>query len=273
MTRRIWTVTCVLATLAAAGAAAPTAQAAGSTYCSPSGDLCYGAQGKSPSFRLKITLMAKYFNRYTLCVRAPNGKRACERFRIVRSGRVYGSTVAWAKHFPFAGAGRYRATWKWGSGPAEPAITFTVRSVAACADSQLRVTHGRGDAATSHRFWPIVFHNDGAKPCTLRGYPGVSSTNAPDGPQIADPAVRDPSQPVTRVLLLARGGVASAVFTQTVPEVFDPSVCPPTTAAGLRVYAPGGVRAFYLALSHPLCASGDSGSSIRAVASGAHGGV
>lgn len=106
--------------------AAPQPGHARTGYCSPSGDLCYGAQGAGAKTRLSISLFAQYFTRYSLCVRGPDGRRDCRRFRVRRipSG-LYGSSVTWARHFPFRGPGTYRATWNWGAGPAKPSITFT----------------------------------------------------------------------------------------------------------------------------------------------------
>lgn len=77
---------------------------------------------------LSITLAAKYFSSYRLCV-TPAGfaeGRACKRFKIVpRSNGVYGSTVRWSRHFSNEGGGNYRATWAAGGAKLGPRITFT----------------------------------------------------------------------------------------------------------------------------------------------------
>ncbi len=57
--------------------AASTPRARGATpkpktiasYCSTSGDVCYGIFNRSGKVSLEITTAARYFNRYTLCVR------------------------------------------------------------------------------------------------------------------------------------------------------------------------------------------------------------
>ena len=55
-------------TSAAAGpAAAPTKTIA--SFCSSSGDVCYGIFNASGKVTLRITTAARYFGRYTLCVR------------------------------------------------------------------------------------------------------------------------------------------------------------------------------------------------------------
>jgi hypothetical protein len=105
--------------------ALPATAHARSSSCSPSGDVCYGAVGSGSAVRLRLTLAAEYFTRYRLCVRGPDGRRDCRRFRVRPIGNgMYGSTVRWARAFPSRGPGTYRATWDWGSGPVRPAVTF-----------------------------------------------------------------------------------------------------------------------------------------------------
>ena len=112
--------------LAVVLAAAPAAPAeAASTYCSPSGDLCYGAFANSPPVRLRITLFAQYFTRYRLCVTSPAGTRDCRRFSVRRTSRgLYGSNVRWSRHFPNRGRGTYRVRWSAGGEKLGPAVTF-----------------------------------------------------------------------------------------------------------------------------------------------------
>jgi hypothetical protein len=106
-----------------AGAAA-TAEAR-SSYCSPTGDLCLGALGKGAKVRLRLTLAARYFTSYRLCVTAPGGARDCRRFRVRRGAHgLYESTVRWAAHFPSGGPGTYHARWRSGGNALGPAITF-----------------------------------------------------------------------------------------------------------------------------------------------------
>lgn len=81
-------------------------------YCSESGDVCQSTKKIDGVRKLKITLAAKYFSRYNLCVKAPDGALTCKRFRIRESGASYGSTVRWRRHFPNAGEGAYTVTWK-----------------------------------------------------------------------------------------------------------------------------------------------------------------
>lgn len=84
------------------------------TYCSESGDVCQSTKRENGVRKLRITLAAKYFNRYRLCVKAPDDSTTCKGFRIEKSGDVYGDVVRWRKHFPDAGEGAYTVTWRSG---------------------------------------------------------------------------------------------------------------------------------------------------------------
>jgi hypothetical protein len=94
-------------------------------HCSATGDVCYGAFGTGTTVRLRITLAGNFFQRYTLCVRAPDATRACRRFRTHGAAHgLFQSSVRWSAHFPNRGPGRYRATWNGGGGAFSPAIAF-----------------------------------------------------------------------------------------------------------------------------------------------------
>jgi hypothetical protein len=110
---------------------APTSAGVASTgtvvsYCSASGDVCYGVFNRSGKVFLQITTAARYFSRYTLCVRllppgpsAENAQR-CGAFPLFRqSGSTWGSAVNLVKQFvgpashPSAPRpGRYKVTWR-----------------------------------------------------------------------------------------------------------------------------------------------------------------
>jgi hypothetical protein len=140
----------------------------------------------------------------------------------------------------------------------------------ACTHGQLDVSHGPLQGSAGHFHWSIRFTNVSRHSCTLRGFPGVSATNGPHGAQVGVPAARDPATPVRRVRLGARGGRASALFTQADVGVFDPAACHPRTVNGLRVFAPNQFSAFFLTLRHRVCATqpGAPDSSVRAVVHG-----
>jgi hypothetical protein len=99
-------------------------------YCSPSGDVCYGVFGRRHRVYLRITTAARYFSRYTLCVRLlPVGGGAehalrCGSFPLFRGGAgTWVSTINYARQYPITQPGRYRVSWK--AGPAlGPSLTF-----------------------------------------------------------------------------------------------------------------------------------------------------
>jgi hypothetical protein len=106
-------------------ALALAAAAAAATYCSPSGDVCYGVVGSAPPVRLEITLAAHYFTRFELCVTGPDGQRDCRRLRVrSRPHGQFGRVVRWSAHFPNRGHGIYRARWRNGGRALGPAIAF-----------------------------------------------------------------------------------------------------------------------------------------------------
>ena len=112
-----------LAAVATVAALIPATATARSRYCSASGDLCYARIG-SP-VKLRISLAAKYFSRYRLCVTGPHGEVDCRRFRVHRlDNGLYQSTVSWPKHFPYRGKGSYTARWYAHGSKLGPAITF-----------------------------------------------------------------------------------------------------------------------------------------------------
>lgn len=123
--RRVLTLIVALAALAlpASGGAAPVPV---KTYCSASGDVCFGVFRKSGAIFLDLTTAARYFRRYTLCVRPPRGAATCRAFPIRRRGRLFASSVRWHTSFPARGPGTYRVTWRL-QAPLCPSLSFTLR--------------------------------------------------------------------------------------------------------------------------------------------------
>jgi hypothetical protein len=130
------TLTVLLALLSIAGTATPAAPAAPrekkiASYCSPSGDVCYGIFNRSHKVYLRITTAARYFGRYKLCVRllppsssAEHAQR-CGSFPVFRrSGSTWGSSVNYARQYPVTVPGRYRVTWNLGASPLGPPLQF-----------------------------------------------------------------------------------------------------------------------------------------------------
>lgn len=122
----------LLATLATVAPAGTTNRSSEgkriASYCSSSGDICYGIFNRNRRIFLKITTAARYFRRYTLCVtrlpRGPNPEHAqrCGWFPLLRqSESTWGSSVEYARQYVGVGplgrpltplAGRYQVTWR-----------------------------------------------------------------------------------------------------------------------------------------------------------------
>lgn len=105
-----------------AGVAAPAAPAA-TSWCSESGDTCYGTFKRDGKRYVSVTYAAKYKTKERLCVKAPSGKRDCVTRRL-REGRfgTWSLTLRWSTNFPDRGPGVYTL-----QSPSPDPITFRVR--------------------------------------------------------------------------------------------------------------------------------------------------
>jgi hypothetical protein len=116
------------AVLAAAFVAATPASSAGerriASFCSPSGDVCYGIFEQRRVVRFELTTAARYFNRYRICVRPPTGATVCKSFPVVARGQEFGGVVRWARNYPYRGPGAYRVTWRLGATALGRALVF-----------------------------------------------------------------------------------------------------------------------------------------------------
>jgi hypothetical protein len=125
------------------------------TYCSPSGDLCYGIKGPNDNPVLRIDSFVD-FRRYTLCVTGPDASRVCKRFRLrERDQGLFGSGVRWGRHYPAKGEGIYRVRWKTGGERLGPRLSFRRSSNAragAAALSQFQSPSRNIGCAISRRF-------------------------------------------------------------------------------------------------------------------------
>ena len=120
----------LLVTLAAGLAVAPLGLSANqgrvASHCSASGDVCYGIFKNVGAVRFQLTLAAKYFARYRICVRPLGQKTTCKRFRVRKIGANWGGKVSWQKNFPLAGPRRYQVTWIQGGHRLGPRLAFTL---------------------------------------------------------------------------------------------------------------------------------------------------
>jgi hypothetical protein len=117
----------VVPAVSPAAAAAPIRTI--SSYCSSSGDVCYGIFTRNRVVLLGISTAAHYFSRYTLCVKGPGSGAAgyvrCGSFPVFRqSGATWGSTVRHARQYPALGPGTYRVTWKLNGQALGPTLRF-----------------------------------------------------------------------------------------------------------------------------------------------------
>ena len=110
--------------LAASAAPAPSPRKTIASYCSPSGDVCYGVVNRSGAVYFELTTFARYFLRYRLCVRPPVGAVRCRTFAMKPAGNNWASVVRFARNFRLAGPGVYRATWRLGSSRLGPTLRF-----------------------------------------------------------------------------------------------------------------------------------------------------
>lgn len=117
LSMRIALLTVAVAALAAVPVAlAKDRQLAGK--CSESGDVCTQISVEGGVLFLNMSLAAKYFSNYKLCVTGPKS-RVCKTFAVrapAKAGDTYYSKVNWRRNFPYQGAGTYRVAWD--SGPA-----------------------------------------------------------------------------------------------------------------------------------------------------------
>jgi hypothetical protein len=153
-----------------------------------------------------------------------------------------------------------------------PAIALLLSTVAMatgpCTHGQLRLHVGPGNGTAGTTFYPLTFIDRGARPCTLRGFPGVSSVTRAHR-QIGSAATRDSGFRVRRVRLRAHGGAATAVLGIVDTGALPRASCRPVRAWGLKVFAPNQTRAFFVHLPHSACSRrGSPSSHVRPVVRG-----
>ncbi len=121
---------CLAAVACATATAAPNGRIA--SRCSASGDSCYAIfKDRGDVIRFQLTLAAKYYTRYRICVKPPrggppgSGATTCKSFPVKRTGSLYGGAVMWERNFPRSLAqGRYRVTWTPGVQAVGPGVSL-----------------------------------------------------------------------------------------------------------------------------------------------------
>ncbi len=131
--------------------------------------------------------------------------------------------------------------------------TSTTASTPACAPSGLAVTlNTNGSGAAGSIYYTLKFTNTSGQSCTIAGYPGVSAINA-SGTQLGSAAGRNTTT-AAKTVTLAAGQTATATLQVTEAGNYSASTCQPTTATGLRVYAPNQTSSTRITFSFNACA-------------------
>jgi hypothetical protein len=112
--------------LPAATSALPPPKRPIDSYCSTTGDLCYGIYNAG-GIVFRITTQARYFARYSVCVRPPRGATRCRSAPLQGQGSVWGSSIRWPRGYGDHGLGVYRVTWKQAGRRLGPTLRFTRR--------------------------------------------------------------------------------------------------------------------------------------------------
>lgn len=122
---RISLVVALVAGLAFAASASSADQARIASYCSTSGDVCYGiTKNTVGTIRFELTTAAKYFFRYRICVRPMGMAATCKSFPVKKVGANWGGKVTWQRNYPMRGPRRYQVTWKLGAQRLGPTLSF-----------------------------------------------------------------------------------------------------------------------------------------------------
>jgi hypothetical protein len=141
------------------------------------------------------------------------------------------------------------------AGPNQSAAntTATASRTGRCLRSQLVAWLGvpRTGFSNEKNFYDLEISNISSSACTLYGYAGVSAVTT-RGKQIGSAAYRDGG--FEALVTLTPGGTAHATLFIDYKGDVPASQCDPTTAYGLRVYAPGDFSSMEFPFSFPACA-------------------
>lgn len=124
-------------------------------------------------------------------------------------------------------------------------------SLPTCSYKHLTAKIADSEGAAGSRYLTLQFKNTGGSTCALLGHPGVSFVKGDDGHQVGPSAAKANDKNV--VVRLAPGQKADAVLRIVNAQNFPTGTCKPTSVRGLRVYAPGATKSFYLPLSTTAC--------------------
>jgi hypothetical protein len=144
--------------------------------------------------------------------------------------------------------------------------TAEAAPVPSCGLRALRVVDAGTEGAAGTIYHLLRFTNVTRTTCSLRGYPGVSFTDA-RGRQIGLSATRDTALPVTRVVLRP-GASAHAAVGIPQAENFPPATCRARTSTYVRVYPPNAYASRLLPLRTSVCTTTSGRVHVQAVVAG-----
>ena len=122
---RIALLAAVVVALASAVSSSATNGVRVASHCSPSGDVCYGIfRQVREVYRFELTLAARYFRRYQICVKPDTAGVRCKSFPVGKRGRNFGGTVIWNRYYPNKGTVGYTVTWKQSGRRLGPSLRF-----------------------------------------------------------------------------------------------------------------------------------------------------
>lgn len=110
-------------------------------------------------------------------------------------------------------------------------------------------TSGSGAAGSS--YYALTFTNGSGVSCTVTGYPGVSAVSR-SGAQLGNAAGRSTTTAAAKITL-ASGARATSTLQITDVSNYTASTCGPTTAFGVKVYAPNSLTYHILTFAFRAC--------------------
>jgi hypothetical protein len=145
------------------------------------------------------------------------------------------------------GLGIGSAVWATTAASAAPS---SIPPVCTTANLVVWVNVDQGQGALGTWYYPLEFTNVSNHTCRVRGYPGVSATDA-IGKQLGDAAGRQAVWPPAWVNIGA-GGTVHALFGYGAAEVSTAN-CKPKTASYLKVYPPNQTTVRHAFFDFPSC--------------------
>lgn len=94
----------VLAAPASGAQSAPAGWVPVASYCSPSGDVCFGIRRKGDRIKLRLDSFVD-FGAVSFCVKKAGSQHRVCRTRSLKPGDhdLYSASILWNRHFPTAG--------------------------------------------------------------------------------------------------------------------------------------------------------------------------